>query len=179
MWVRQAVRLGVCVLPKGETMKNRRLVATVASACTLGLIAGFVAVAFVGSAGAASSVNKKYDVILNGTSEVPPADLDGTGQGQVKIKGKTGEVCIKFKKIQGIGPAIAAHIHQAPVGVDGPIVVVAPTPAQAGKKYQKSGKGCSFPDPALVTQLQNNPSDFYLNVHTAEFPGGAIRGQLG
>ena len=160
-------------------MKNRRLVATVASVCTFGLIAGLGATAFVGSAGAANSGNRKYDVTLTGTQEVPPADLDGTGQGQVKIKGKTGEVCIKFKKIQNIQPAIAAHIHQAPVGVDGPIVVVAATPAQAGKKYQKSGKSCSFPSAALVTQLQNNPAGFYLNVHTADFPGGAIRGQLG
>jgi hypothetical protein len=160
-------------------MKNRKLIASVASACTLGLLVGVGTIAFVGSAGAANAGNRKYDVTLSGAQEVGGGDLDGTGFGQVKIKGKTGEVCIKFKKIQNIAPAIAAHIHQAPAGSNGAIVVNAATPVQAGKKYQKSGKACSFPSAALVAQLQNNPAGFYLNVHTGAFPGGAIRGQIG
>lgn len=179
--MRQADRGADCVMPKGATNEEP-------STCRYRRVGLHIrpdrragATAFVGSAGAANSGNRKYDVTLTGAQEtVPPGgDLDGTGQGQVKIKGKTGEVCIKFKKIQNIGPATAAHIHQAPAGSDGPIVVFAATPAQAGKKYQKSGKACSIPSAALVTQLQNNPSGFYLNVHTGAFPGGAIRGQLG
>jgi hypothetical protein len=158
-------------------MKSRRLVATVASACTFGLIVGLGTVAFVGSAGAAShSGNRKYEVTLNGTSAVPPADLDGTGTGKVKVKAKQSTVCVVFKKIANIGPAIAAHIHQAPAGMNGPIVVPLATPVQAGK-YQKS-KTCAVVSATLLAGLQNNPSGFYLNVHTGAFPSGAIRGQL-
>jgi CHRD domain len=167
------------MMPKGAIMRNRRLIASVASACTLGLVVGVASITFIGSAGAASG-NRKYDTNLTGAQEAfpPGGDLDGVGQGQVKIKAKTGQVCILFKKIQNIGPATAAHIHQGPVGVDGPIVVVAATPVQKGKKYQKSAKLCTTVSPTLLSQLQNDPHAFYLNVHTTAFSGGAIRGQL-
>ena len=157
-------------------MKKRRLVATVASLCTIGLIAGVVSVAFVGSAGAANPGNRKYAVTLTGAAQVPPGDADGSGMGTVKIKAKQSTVCVVFKKIANIMPAIAAHIHQAPAGVNGPIVVPLATPTQAGK-FQKS-KTCAVVSAALLAALQNTPSDFYLNVHTGDFPGGAIRGQL-
>ena len=157
-------------------MKNRRLVATVASACTLGLIVGLGTVAFVGSAGAMNTGNRKYVVTLTGPQEVPP-NVGGVGTGTVKVKAKQSTVCVVFKKISGIGAAIAAHIHEAAVGVDGPIVVPLATPVQAGK-FQKS-KTCAVVSATLLAGLQNNPAGFYLNVHTGALPGGAIRGQVG
>jgi hypothetical protein len=123
--------------------------------------------------------NRTYkNIALNGANEVPPADPDGTGFGTVKIKGKTGQVCVQLKKISGISAATAAHIHQGAVGVDGGIVFNLVTPVQSGKRYQKS-KTCGTPDAALLAELQNNPAGYYLNVHNADYPGGAIRGQLG
>lgn len=159
-------------------MRNRRLVASVASACTLGLLAGLGVVTLVGHASAASP-NAKYDVVLTGSQEVfpPGGDPQGLGNGGVKVKGKSAKICVLFKKITGIGPATAAHIHQAPAGVDGPIVMTLAPPVQKGKKYQKS-KTCAV-DVDLAAQLASSPQSFYLNVHTAEFSGGAIRAQLG
>lgn len=124
--------------------------------------------------------NRKYAVTLNGASEVPPADLDGTGMGTVTVLGKTGKVCVLLKKIANIAPATMAHIHVGAVGVDGPIVVTLITPVMKGKKYQKS-KTCTIlgPSSEIVTGLQNNPGNYYLNVHNADWPGGAIRGQVG
>ena len=129
----------------------------------------------MGEAGRPAS-HRRYAVTLTGASQVPPGDPDGTGTGTVKIKAKQSTVCVVFKKIANIAPAIAAHIHQAPAGVNGPIVVPLATPTQAGK-YQKS-KLCAVVSATLLAGLQNNPSGFYLNVHTGDFPGGAIRGQL-
>ncbi len=39
--------------------------------------------------------------------------------------------------------------------------------------------GCTSATSALVQQIADNPAGFYVNVHNAEFPNGAIRGQLG
>ncbi len=156
-------------------MKNRRLVATVATACTLGLVTGVGVTTLIGSASAASP-NAKYDVVLTGAQEVGAGDPEGLGYGGVKVKGKTGSICVKFKKFTGIAPATAAHIHQGAAGVDGPVVLTLNAPVQTGKKYQKS-KTCTT-NSALGALLASNPQDYYLNVHTGEFPGGAVRAQL-
>jgi hypothetical protein len=42
-----------------------------------------------------------------------------------------------------------------------------------------ASSGCTTADRRLVKDIRNNPSGFYVNVHTVEYPGGAIRGQLG
>ena len=107
---------------------------------------------------------------LTGEEEVPPGDPAGSGSALiVPVSPET--VCFLLTA-SGIDPAMAAHIHEAPPGEAGPIVLplTAPTNGASG--------GCSEADPALVGDLQQRPSDFYVNVHNAPFPEGAIRGQL-
>ncbi|MGE5156087.1 MAG: DUF5979 domain-containing protein, partial [Betaproteobacteria bacterium] len=71
-------------------------------------------------------------------------------------------------------PATGAHIHRGAVGVAGPIVVPLSAPDAAGK-----ASGCVKVERSLAKELIQHPARFYVNVHTTDFSGGAIRGQLG
>ncbi len=70
----------------------------------------------------------------------------------------------------GIDPAMDAHIPEVPPGEAGPIVLPLTPPTNGA-----SG-GCSEADPALVGDLQQRPSDFYVNVHNAPVPRGRNKG---
>jgi hypothetical protein len=75
---------------------------------------------------------------------------------------------------------VAGHIHQAPVGVAGPVVVplfIAPTPSTSARHIKQSG--VATPNAGTTgAGLCQNPSAYYVNYHTTAFGGGAIRGQL-
>jgi hypothetical protein len=72
-------------------------------------------------------------------------------------------------------PATAAHIHQGTADVAGPVVVPFGNPPDANGV----GRGCIMNvTGSIVEGLLTNPSNYYVNVHTSDFPNGAIRGQL-
>ena len=86
--------------------------------------------------------------------------------------GVLGQICFSLT-VTNIAPATAAHIHEAPAGEAGP-VVVGLTPPTGG-----SASGCVVVDRAQALAILQNPSAYYVNVHNAPFPAGALRGQLG
>ena len=108
---------------------------------------------------------------LSGEEEVPgPGDPDGSGSATVIVI-PPDTICYVLTA-EGIEPATAAHIHEGERGEAGPVVQGLEPPT-----YGASG-GCTQADPALVSDLQENPEDYYVNVHNEEYPAGAIRGQL-
>jgi hypothetical protein len=110
---------------------------------------------------------------LTGAEEVPgPGDPDGSGTAVLTLNPGQAEVCVELT-VSGIEPAFAAHVHVGPAGVAGPVVVPLPAPTTG------SSSGCVQADRDLIMNIIQNPEEYYVNVHNAPFPAGALRGQLG
>jgi len=111
---------------------------------------------------------------LAGASEVPgPGDTDGTGTASFRTLAGLGQICYLLNVSKITLPATAAHIHQGASGVAGPPVVGLKPPAATA-----SSRGCVAVPRTLVLAILASPSGYYANVHTTDFPDGAIRGQL-
>nr|MEA2796947.1 hypothetical protein [Phenylobacterium sp.] len=110
---------------------------------------------------------------LTGAAQQPGAgDPDGTGQATVRVNVGKSQVCYDLTA-EKIAPATAAHIHKAPPGAAGPPVVPLKPPGADGKS-----SGCVTVAADLAKNILQDPGAYYVNVHNAEFPAGAIRGQL-
>ena len=109
---------------------------------------------------------------LSGAAERPNAgDPDGTGSARFWMNPGTGQVCWDYS-VSGVDPLIAAHIHHAPAGVPGPVVIPMMPMTATG------GADCATVARSLILDILVHPSDYYFNVHTATYPAGALRGQL-
>jgi F0F1-type ATP synthase membrane subunit c/vacuolar-type H+-ATPase subunit K len=99
-------------------------------------------------------------------------DPDGWGGAVVTVKGA--QVCFGMT-VNLVAAPVAAHIHEGHPSENGPVVVtlVAPTTGDPG-----ASSGCTTVAMDLADRIRQHSHDFYVNVHTADFPGGAIRGQL-
>jgi len=109
---------------------------------------------------------------LSGTQGSPkPGDTDGSGSAEVNFEDAANRVCYNLT-VSNIAPATMAHIHRGAAGASGPPVVTLEAPAKG------MSKGCVDSSKAVIDEIKANPAGFYVNVHNADFPGGAIRGQL-
>ncbi|MGH8579387.1 MAG: CHRD domain-containing protein [Gammaproteobacteria bacterium] len=121
-----------------------------------------------------------FAVLLGGNEvsnegEANVGDLDGRGSATVIVNPDSGALCFASLVI-GIDTPVAAHIHQALAGQNGPIVVTLTAP-DAGNLGASSGCLTDL-EPTLLEAIRRGPEDFYVNVHTEELPDGALRGQL-
>jgi hypothetical protein len=121
----------------------------------------------------ASAIYRQYPE-MTGDQVVPgPGDAEASGSAVMTIDAVERSLCISWD-IVGMDPAVAAHIHTGAAGEDGPIVVTLPTPAADG-----TGSDCLFGlDQALLFEIVGDWGNYYVDVHTASFPNGAIRGQV-
>ena len=111
-------------------------------------------------------------VMLTGAAEVPgPGDPDGTGTATLRFNPGQNQLCFELQ-VSNIQTATAAHIHAGTADKAGP-VVVGLTPLAGDKS-----SGCVTLAREKIDEILKNPSNFYVNVHNAEFKAGAVRGQL-
>jgi hypothetical protein len=120
----------------------------------------------------AAAGGRAFTIALTGEAESPAGDPVATGTATIRLRAGQGQVCYQVAT-ENLPPAVAMHIHKGAAGAAGAVVVPLGTPNAAGK-----ASGCAAVARPLVTAILAAPASYYLNVHTAEFPGGAIRGQL-
>lgn len=143
------------------------------------LVTGAVVVLALGSVAAADNGGRPLSTTLTGAEEAPgPGDPDATGQADLRLNQGQNEVCFDISWADVDGTVFAGHIHVAPVGEPGPVVVTLFTGSFAGTD---SVSGCAQNvDGELIKAIRQDPAAYYVNVHSQpNFPGGAVRGQLG
>lgn len=142
---------------------------------SLALIIGMIGVLAAASAVSANHFGT-FTTTLSGSEEAPgPGDTNGKGFATLDVY-NAGLVCYTLKT-QGIETPTAAHIHEAPAGSPGDVVVNLRIDLASQKGNRLTY--CAPADAAVVADIRANPADYYVNVHNDAFPGGAIRGQLG
>ncbi|MDF5757874.1 CHRD domain-containing protein [Spongiactinospora sp. TRM90649] len=136
-----------------------------------------------GSAGHADvtdATDAYFAASLNGANEVPAkggpktGDRDGSAYAVIRVSGDEVSYAVRWK---GVATPTAFHVHQGTAGANGAVKAgffagALPRTASAVSGTVRAG------DAALAGALAANPTGFYLNLHSAEFPGGAVRGQL-
>lgn len=148
-------------------MRKVRLFVTAIALTTAVVIVGALAAAQEKEQG-----GRRLTATLTGAAEVPgPGDADGGGSAVITLNQGQNEVCFELT-VTNIAPATLAHIHSGSPTVAGPVVVTLTPPTEG------SSKGCVSAGADLIKKIRRNPGDYYVNVHNADFPNGAVRGQL-
>ena len=118
--------------------------------------------------------------VLSGLNEIPnpngkpTGDKNGNALAVMRVQG--GEVSFAFSW-SGIGTPTEGHIHAGAFGTDGDVKI--PLFATKLPDGRSSVYGTvKVTDAHLLADIEAHPQNFYFNLHTAQFPGGAVRGQL-
>ncbi|OYU35899.1 CHRD domain-containing protein [Novosphingobium sp. PASSN1] len=107
---------------------------------------------------------------LSGANEVGGGAPEGNGAFRAEVNTESGDFCYTLYAEKTAAPTMA-HVHTGAAGSNGgPLISIDVT-----------GKGsdmCIAVEPDKLKSIIANPAGFYVNIHTADFPGGAVRGQL-
>ena len=145
----------------------------------------------LGAGGAQTVSAHNLGTHLSGDEEVPARETGGQGQAIFRVNEDGTAISYKLN-VANIENVTQAHIHAAPTGSNGGIVAwlypsAPPSQLIEGRTQGTLGEGeitaaslmgtlAGMPLSDLVTLLQNGGA--YVNVHTLQFPGGEIRGQV-
>jgi hypothetical protein len=133
-----------------------------------------VTFAILGSVAPASANDARLVAYVFGANERPgPGDPDGVGRAYVTVNDAANQVCATLQVTNISLPLTGYHIHKAPPGSAGPVVL-----AFAPPTANQSAQCVTSQDEALLDDIAANPGSYYINVHNAEYPAGAARGQI-
>lgn len=175
-----------------------RLVTITSSLALVAVIAVGVAVADSGyGAGKGSQGLKDYErsqvavtAYLTGAAEINEEGQDGAGDPGAKgtatlFVADRQTVCYGFA-VRGAEAPTAMHVHRGAAGQNGAPVIDFSKGAPKDANGQPAGdpgasSGCKVlegAEKAALARILTNPKNYYVNMHTASFPNGALRGQL-
>jgi CHRD domain len=149
---------------------------TAAAVAVMGIVGAAVV---TGASGQGSSDPGSITAVMTGAKEVGPGgnknagDPQGRGSFAAVIDGRQFCWAIVVKNL-GSKP-VAAHIHQGGASAQGAVVIPLTQPK---KGDPGTSSGCTRASASLLRSIGRNPGGFYVNVHTTDFPSGAVRGQL-
>jgi hypothetical protein len=147
--------------------------------CLTAVITGLVVALVAAGVAAGDDGGRPFSTTLTGAQEAPgPGDPDATGQADLRLNQGQNEVCFDISWANVDGVVSAAHIHVAPAGSPGPVVV----PLFIGQAFEGTDavSGCTQNvEAGLIKAIRQDPSAYYVNVHSQVFPAGAVRSQLG
>ena len=113
------------------------------------------------------------EVELSGAEVVPtPGDPDGAGRGRFHLYPMKNKICYRVT-VSGIQTATKAHLHKGDPGEQGNVVKLNLRPPRNSARECIRGLGEKF-----IKKIAHNSSSYYVDVHSNEYPGGALRGQL-
>lgn len=121
---------------------------------------------------AAELTAETYNATLTGNGVAGSGDTDGYATAEVTITDELNGICYDVNDIRNLGTITGAHIHRGAAGTNGPVVL-------SFKQANEGGfKNCVSRSEWKEDIIENNPQMFYVQIHTSEYPNGAIRGQL-
>jgi hypothetical protein len=119
----------------------------------------------------ASAATTDLQATMDAAEETPnPGPAGAKGTARLVLDDAANTLCYELTW-EGIKDPTAAHVHTGAKGVAGPVAV-------DFKLKQNGPKACVPADPTVLASIRDNPGGHYVNVHTADYPKGAIRGQL-
>ena len=141
---------------------------------SLPLAMAFALVASLALAGGVLAAETTLTADLAGVTEGEnPGNPDGSGSATITLDPESGEVCWDMTA-EDIGAVTQSHIHTGAEGASGGVLI--PLDVDG---FDGSTEGCTSDVAAADIQMVlDNPAGFYVNLHTTDFPAGAIRGQL-
>jgi hypothetical protein len=137
-------------------------------------------VGMIGSTALAAEPQPPLLAVLSGGTEVGPGGAanagDANGYGSATINVISATTLCYAVVVDRIDAPIAMHVHEASAGSNGGIAIGLTPPATGSPGT--SAECLTGLDPAILSRMRGMTTNFYINVHTGNFPGGAIRGQL-
>jgi CHRD domain-containing protein len=149
---------------------SKRLTRAIVALALLSLTIG-VAVA------SAQRRHNDFDAKMRGRLESPKGP--STAKGTFRVEFRNGQACYRMS-VRGLGAKpVAAHIHKAPKGQNGAIVIDLRIGPNTFKGVSpRVAQKCVPAKASVVSAIRRNPAGYYANFHTAKNPAGAARGQL-
>lgn len=112
-----------------------------------------------------------YRVTLSGAAEPRHGAPSGAGVAIIAFHGSS-RICFRFAHLHGFTNATTARIHRGAKGMAGKVVVSLST---APRLHHE---GCVHATPEVTGAIQKAPQKYYVNIHSTQYPSGAVRAQL-